>query len=47
MYFFYLFIIIIIILLIIPSGNKDSFVVNTVKTKVLTNTEGLSKYLIL
>ena len=47
MYFFYLFIIIILILLIIPCGNKESFIVKTVKTKVLTNTEGLSKYLIL
>lgn len=46
MSFFYLFIILIIIVLFIPDG-RENFVVSFVKTKVLTNTEGFSKYLIL
>ena len=44
---FYLLIIIIIIILIIPHNNKDSFIVSTVKEKVLAKTEDLSKYVIL
>ena len=44
---FYLLIIIIIIILIIPHKNKDSFIVSTVKEKVLAKTEDLSKYVIL
>jgi hypothetical protein len=46
MSFFYLFIILIIITLFLPDG-RENVVVSFVKTKVLTNTEGLSKYLIL
>ena len=44
---FYVLIIIIIIILIMPHNNKDSFIVSTVKEKVLSNTEDLSKYVIL
>jgi hypothetical protein len=44
---FYVLIIIIIIILIMPHNNKDSFIVSTVKEKVLAKTDELSKYLIL
>ena len=43
---FYLLIILIIITLFIPDG-RENFIVGFVKTNVLTNTEGFSKYLIL
>jgi hypothetical protein len=47
MIFFYLLIIIIIGILLIPHNNKDSFIVSTVKEKVLAKTDDLSKYIIL
>jgi hypothetical protein len=47
MIFFYLLIIIIIGLLLIPHNNKESFIVRTVKEKVLAKTDDLSKYVIL
>ena len=47
MIFFYLLIIIIVVILLIPHNNKDSFVVSTVKEKVLAKTDELSKYMIL
>ena len=47
MIFFYLLIIIIVVILLMPHNNKDSFVVSTVKEKVLAKTDELSKYMIL
>jgi hypothetical protein len=47
MIFFYLLIIIIVVILLMPHNNKDSFVVSTVKEKVLAKTDDLSKYMIL
>ena len=47
MIFFYVLIIIIVVILLIPHNNKDSFVVSTVKEKVLAKTDELSKYMIL
>ncbi len=47
MIFFYLLIIIIIGILLLPHNSTESFIVRTVKEKVLAKTDDLSKYVIL
>ncbi len=47
MIFYYILIIIVIGILLIPHNNKESYIVSTVKEKVLAKTDDLSKYVIL